>query len=64
MLIGRLVNFVLNRIIIVAGEASTTVVIWMLPSLFILYFHCLYSPPGPWPLLFQFHDHFTDGRTP
>jgi hypothetical protein len=26
-------------------------------------FHWLYSPLGPWPLL-QFHDHFTDGRTP
>jgi hypothetical protein len=28
-------------------------------------FHWLYSPLGPWPLLFffQFHDHFTDGRT-
>jgi hypothetical protein len=28
------------------------------------FFHWLYSPLGPWPLLFQFHDHFTDGRTP
>jgi hypothetical protein len=26
--------------------------------------HKLYSPLGPWPLIFQFHDHFTDGRTP
>jgi hypothetical protein len=26
--------------------------------------HWLYSPLGPWPLIFQFHDHFTDGRTP
>jgi hypothetical protein len=30
-----------------------------------IFFHWLYSPLGPWPLLFfQFHDHFTDGRTP
>jgi hypothetical protein len=29
----------------------------------IFFFHWLYSPRGPWPL-FQFHDHFTDGRTP
>jgi hypothetical protein len=28
------------------------------------FFHWLYSPLGPWPLLFQIHDHFTDGRTP
>jgi hypothetical protein len=27
-------------------------------------FHWLYIPVGPWPLIFQFHDHFTDGRTP
>jgi hypothetical protein len=26
-------------------------------------FYRLYSPRGPWPL-FQFHDHFTDDRTP
>jgi hypothetical protein len=28
------------------------------------FFHWLYSPLGPWHLIFQFHDHFTDGRTP
>jgi hypothetical protein len=28
-----------------------------------IFFHWLYSPRGPWSL-FQFHDHFTDGRTP
>jgi hypothetical protein len=28
------------------------------------FFHCLYSPLGPWPLIFRFHDHFTDGGTP
>jgi hypothetical protein len=22
------------------------------------------QPPRPWPLIFQFHDHFTVGRTP
>jgi hypothetical protein len=27
-------------------------------------FSWLYSPLGPWPLIFQFHDHFTDGRPP
>jgi hypothetical protein len=26
--------------------------------------HCLYSPLGPWPLLFSFMIIFTDGRTP
>jgi hypothetical protein len=26
--------------------------------------HWLYSPLGPWPLIFQFHDHFPDCRTP
>jgi hypothetical protein len=29
----------------------------------VFFFHWLYSPRGPWPL-FQFHDHFNDGRTP
>jgi hypothetical protein len=28
------------------------------------FFHWLYSPLGPLPLIFQFHDHFTVGRTP
>jgi hypothetical protein len=28
------------------------------------HFHWLYSRLGPWPLIFHFHDHFTDGRTP
>jgi hypothetical protein len=28
------------------------------------FFHWLYSPLGPWPLLLQFHDHFIVGRTP
>jgi hypothetical protein len=28
------------------------------------FFHWLYSPLGPWPLIFQCHHHFTDGRTP
>jgi hypothetical protein len=27
------------------------------------FFHWLYSHHGPWPPIFQFHDHFTDGRT-
>jgi hypothetical protein len=27
-------------------------------------FHWLYSPLGPWALIFQFHDHFTEGRAP
>jgi hypothetical protein len=27
------------------------------------FFHWLYSPFGFWALIFQFHDHFTDGRT-
>jgi hypothetical protein len=27
------------------------------------FFHWLYSPLRPWPLIFQFHDRFTDGRT-
>jgi hypothetical protein len=27
-------------------------------------FHWLYILLAPWPLIFQFHDHFTDGRTP
>jgi hypothetical protein len=29
-----------------------------------IFFHWLYSPLGPWPLIFQFHNHFTDGMTP
>jgi hypothetical protein len=29
-----------------------------------LFLRWLYNPLGSWPLLFQFHDHFTDGRTP
>jgi hypothetical protein len=33
-------------------------------NLIVFFFHLLYSPLGPWPLLFQFYDHFTDGRTP
>jgi hypothetical protein len=28
------------------------------------FFHWLYSPIGPRSLIFQFHNHFTDGRTP
>jgi hypothetical protein len=28
------------------------------------FFYWLYSPLGPWPPIFQFYDHFTDGRTP
>jgi hypothetical protein len=28
------------------------------------FFYWLYSPLRPWPLMFQFHDHFTDSRTP
>jgi hypothetical protein len=28
------------------------------------FFHWLYSPLGPWPLISQFHDHFSDGKTP
>jgi hypothetical protein len=28
------------------------------------FFHWLYSPLGPWPLVFLFRQHFTDGRTP
>jgi hypothetical protein len=32
-------------------------------GLYLNLLHWLYSPRGPWPL-FQFHDHFTDGRTP
>jgi hypothetical protein len=27
-------------------------------------FDWLYSPLGPWPLISQFHDHFTECRTP
>jgi hypothetical protein len=30
----------------------------------IFFFHLLYSPLGPRSLIFQFYDHFTDGRTP
>jgi hypothetical protein len=26
--------------------------------------HWLYSPLGPWALIFQFHEHFTENRTP
>jgi hypothetical protein len=45
---------------------------WLSPNYIVLclrrrtsfFFHLLYSPLGPWPLLFQFHDLFTDGRTP
>jgi hypothetical protein len=29
-----------------------------------IFFRSLYSPFGVWPPIFQFHDHFTDGRTP
>jgi hypothetical protein len=28
-----------------------------------VFFHWLYSHLGPWPLIFHFHDHFTDGKT-
>jgi hypothetical protein len=28
----------------------------------IISFHWLYSLLGPWPVIFQFHDHFIDGR--
>jgi hypothetical protein len=28
------------------------------------FFHWFYSPLGSWPLVFQFHGHFIDGRTP
>jgi hypothetical protein len=28
------------------------------------FFHWLYSSLGPWPLIFQLHNHFTDGMTP
>jgi hypothetical protein len=28
------------------------------------FFRWLYSPLGPWPLIFRFYDHFTDGKTP
>jgi hypothetical protein len=28
------------------------------------FFHWLYNPLWLWPLLLQFHDHFTDSRTP
>jgi hypothetical protein len=28
------------------------------------FLHWLYSPLGPWPLIFQYHGHFTNGRTP
>jgi hypothetical protein len=28
------------------------------------FFHWLYGPLEPWPLISHFHDHFTDGRTP
>jgi hypothetical protein len=27
-------------------------------------FYWFYGPLGPWLLIFQFHNHFTDGRTP
>jgi hypothetical protein len=36
----------------------------LLINIFEHFFQWLYSPLEPWPLLFQFHDHFTDGRTP
>jgi hypothetical protein len=35
-----------------------------LPSLFSFFFHWLYNPLGPWPLLFSFMIIFTDGKTP
>jgi hypothetical protein len=35
---------------------------WLVKCPFIFYW--LYCPLGPWPLIFQFHDHSTDGRTP
>jgi hypothetical protein len=36
----------------------------IMPSLNDFFFHWLYSTIGPWPLVFQFYDNFTDGRTP
>jgi hypothetical protein len=33
-------------------------------SSYVFFLHLLYSSLGPWPLISQFLDHFTDGRTP
>jgi hypothetical protein len=42
------------------GRKLVTATCFLIP---IFFFHWLYSPRGPWPLIFQFHDHFADGRT-
>jgi hypothetical protein len=46
-----------------AGCFETSVPVYQTKRLH-TFFHWLYRPLGPWPLIFRFHDHSTDGRTP